>query len=222
MLVNGDLFDELDEAYAVNLTDVVNAAAPDPQGLGTISDDDGLPSVSVGDVTVTEGSGSSNAIFTLSLNAPSGQPVNVDYVTADGTATAPADYTALPLTTITFAPGQVTRTVSVAIAADLLDEIDESFTLNISNAVNATISDPLGLGTITDNDPTPTLSVDDVTVIEGDVGTVAATFTVTLNTVSGQPSRSTTRPLTTRRSRRPTMPRRPGRSPSPPARSRSR
>ncbi len=186
MLVNGDLFDELDETYAVNLTNVVNAAAPDPQGVGTINDDDGLPSVSVSDVTVTEGSGSSNAVFTLSLNAPSGQPVDVDYVTADGSATAPADYTALPLTTITFAPGQVTRTVSVPIAADLLDEIDESFTLNLSNAVNATISDPLGLGTITDNDPLPTLAVDDVTVLEGNAGTVAATFTVTLNTVSGR------------------------------------
>ena len=186
VLVNGDLFDELDEAYAVNLTDVVNAAAPDSQGLGTISDDDGLPSVSVSDVIVTEGSGSSNAVFTLSLNAPSGQPVDVDYVTADGSATAPADYTALPLTTITFAPGQVTRTVSVPIAADLLDEIDESFTLNLSNAVNATISDALGLGTITDNDPLPNLSVDDVTVTEGDAGTVSAIFTVTLNTVSGR------------------------------------
>ena len=186
VLVNGDLFDELDETYAVNLTNVVNAAAPDPQGVGTINDDDGLPSVSVSDVTVTEGSGSSNAVFTLSLNAPSGQPVDVDYVTADGSATAPADYTALPLTTITFAPGQVTRTVSVPIAADLLDEIDESFTLNLSNAVNATISDPLGLGTITDNDPLPTLAVDDVTVLEGNSGTVAAIFTVTLNTVSGR------------------------------------
>ena len=79
MLVNGDLLDELDETFVVNLTNVVNAAAPDPQGVGTISDDDGLPSVSVGDVTVTEGNGSTvNAVFTVSLNAASGQPVDVE------------------------------------------------------------------------------------------------------------------------------------------------
>ena len=114
-----------------------------PQGVGTISDDDGLPSVSVSDATVTEGNGNSvTASFTLSLNAASGQPATVSYATADGTATAPADYTALPLTAITFAPGQVTRTVSVTVAGDVLDEIDESFTLNLSNPVNATISDP--------------------------------------------------------------------------------
>ena len=53
---------------------------------------------------------------------------------------------------------------------DLLDEIDENFTLNLSGAVNATISDGVGVGTITDDDGEPTLSIDDVTVTEGNSG----------------------------------------------------
>ena len=100
--------------------------------------------------------------------------MDVSFATADGTATSPADFAALPLSTITFAPGQLARTVTVTVAGDLLDEFDESFTLNLSSSVNATISDGLGLGTITDNDALPILSVDDVTVTEGDAGTVNA------------------------------------------------
>ena len=67
--------------------------------------------VSINDVTVTEGnSGTVNANFTVSLSAASGQTVSVDYATADGTATAPGDYTAAG-GNLVFAPGQVTKTV---------------------------------------------------------------------------------------------------------------
>ena len=91
----GDTLDEVDETFAVNLADPVNATIADGQGLGTITDDDAPPTISVGDVTVTEGnSGTVAATFTVSLNVPSGRGVTVDYATANGTATAPADYQA--------------------------------------------------------------------------------------------------------------------------------
>ena len=63
---------------------------------------------------------------------------------------------------------------------------DETFNLNLTGAVDATIADALGVGTITDNDPAPPLSVDDVTVAEGNAGTIDATFTVSLDAASGR------------------------------------
>ena len=79
-----------------------------------------------------------------------------------------------------------TRTITVPVVGDVLDEANETYTVNLSNATNATIADATGVGTITDDDPTPTLSINDVTVTEGDTGTLNANFTVTMSAVSGQ------------------------------------
>jgi ribosomal protein L35AE/L33A len=184
--VNGDLIDELDETFTLNLSNASNATIADGTGVGTITDDDGPPSLSVNNVTVTEGnSGTMNATFTVTMSAASGQTVTVQYASADGTATAPADYTSTS-GTLTFTPGQTTKQVSVPVVGDTLDEADETFTLGLTNAANATIADPLGLGTITDDDPQPGLSVNNVTVTEGDAGNVNATFTVSLAQASGR------------------------------------
>ena len=181
VLVNGDLLDEGSENFFLNLTNPGNATISDGQGLGTITNDDGAPGLSVNDVTVTEGdSGTTNATFTVTLAPASGQNVSVNYATADGTATAPADYAATS-GTLTFAPGQNTKTVTVPVVGDTLDELDETYTLNLSNAVNAAILDPTGLGTIVDNDPQPAISINDATVTEPDTGSVNATFTVSLH-----------------------------------------
>ena len=166
--VNGDLLDEANETFFVNLSNPSNVTIADGQGLGTINDNDPLPTVSVNDVTVTEGNGGTvNATFTLSLNGPSGRSLSVDYATADGTATAPADYQATS-GTATFTAGQTAQQVTVLVNGDVLDEANETFTLNLTNAVNVTIADPQGTGTINDDDPTPTLSVNDVSVVEGE------------------------------------------------------
>ena len=176
----------MDEIFTVTLSTPVNATLLDGQGLGTITDDDGFPSLSINDVTVTEANGGTvNAVFNVNLSNASGQTVSVAFATADGSAVAGADYTSAS-GTLEFTPGQLTRTITVPVTGDLLDEIDESFTVTLTNPTNASITDGIGLGTIADNDPTPTLVVNDVTVAEGDTGTTAATFTVTLSAPSGR------------------------------------
>jgi hypothetical protein len=92
----------------------------------------------------------------------------------------------VPLTTLSFAAGDTSKPITVVVNGDLLDEANETFLVDLSNAVNATIADNQGQGTITDNEGIPSLSIDDVTVTEGDSGTVNATFTVTLSAASSQ------------------------------------
>src|SRR5207249_7150698 len=97
----------------------------------TILDDDPLPSLSINNASVTEGdNGNAHANFTVSLTAPSGRTVSVDYATADGTATAPADYNSIPTATLIFNPGETTKTITVQAKGDTLDEPNETFTVN--------------------------------------------------------------------------------------------
>ena len=103
--VIGDLLDEPNEAFTLNLSSPVNATIADGQGIGTIVDNDPPPAVSVGDCAVVEGdAGPVPCAFTVSLSAPSSFTVSVSYATADGTATAPIDYTPAA-GTLTFTPG---------------------------------------------------------------------------------------------------------------------
>jgi hypothetical protein len=184
--VNGDTLDEVNENLTVTLSAPTNATLLDGSGIGTITDDDPPPVLSVDDATVAEGdAGSVTATFTVSLSAVSARTVTVDYATSDGTATAGSDYTAAS-GTLSFAPGETSKTVAVAVQGDVLDEADETFTLDLSSPVRATIADGQGLGTITDDDPTPSLSVDDVSISEGDSGTKTLTFTITLSAASGR------------------------------------
>ena len=139
--VNGDALDEEDETYTIDLTNAVNATIDDGQGVGTITDDDPLPALSIDDVEVTEGDGGTvDATFTVGLDSPSGRAVTVDYATADGTASAPADYGSTS-GTLTFTAGQTTKQVTVAVNGDLLDEANETYTVELSNATNAAIAD---------------------------------------------------------------------------------
>ena len=78
--------------------------------------------------------------------------MTTNYATADSTATAPSDYAAIASTLLTFNPGDTSKTVSVTINGDVGFEPDETFFVNLSNPVNATISDNQGLGTIQNDD----------------------------------------------------------------------
>jgi hypothetical protein len=184
--VNGDAVDEANETYGITLSNPGNATIADGSGLGTITDDDAAPSLSVNDVSVTEGNaGTTTATFTVTLSAASGQALTFDWATAAGSATAGTDFVAASGSK-TVSVGSTTTTFTVTVNGDALDEIDETFGITLSNPGNATIADGAGLGTITDDDAAPTLSVDDISVTEGDAGTTPATFTVTLSAASGK------------------------------------
>ena len=120
--------------------------------MGTILDDDPSPSLRVSDVTVTEGNtGTTNATFVVSLSAKSGRSVTVGYATADGGAIAGSDYVAAT-GLLTFAPGETSKSVNVAVKGDKVKESIETFFLNLTNPLNATLADAQGVGTIKDND----------------------------------------------------------------------
>ena len=180
VLVNGDVLNEPTETFFVNVTNVVNAVVVDGQGVGTIVNDDPLPSLSINDVSVIEGNaGTVNAVFTVTLNNASGQTVSVNYATADGTATQPADYTNTS-GTLTFTPGQTTRTITVPVIGETIPEANETFFVNLSGATNATIADNQGVGTIT-NDDVP-VTVNPATVPNG---TVAVAYSQSLTASGG-------------------------------------
>ncbi|WP_342354889.1 Calx-beta domain-containing protein [Pseudoteredinibacter isoporae] len=153
----------------------------DNQVTTTIVDDEATPSLSIDDVTVDEAAGT--ATFTVTLDPVASGPVTVDYVTNNGTATAGADYTTTN-GTLTFAAGVATQTISVPITDDVLDENSENFTVVLSNASGANISDDTGVGTILDEatpgtDDTVTVSLaGPANVVEGETTTA---YTVTLS-----------------------------------------
>jgi CSLREA domain-containing protein len=152
--VNGDVIDEPNETFTVDLSNASGATIADSQGQGTITDDD-ASTISIDDETVTEGNaGTTPATFTVSLSTPSASTVTVDWDTSDGTATAPGDYAA-DSGTVTFLAGDVSEDVVVDVNGDVIDEPNETFTVDLSNASGATIADPQGVGTITDDDTPP-------------------------------------------------------------------
>jgi chitinase len=150
--VVGDTAIETAEAFALNLSNPVNATFADPAAQGTITDNDTV-TISIGAATVTETNiGTRDAVFTVTLSAVSGNTVTVDYATADGSATAGADYVAVS-GTLTFAPGEVSKQIVVQVIGDTLVEANETYSVNLSAPVNATIAGSgYGLGTITNND----------------------------------------------------------------------
>jgi hypothetical protein len=184
--LRGDTSVESNETFAVNLSGASNASIGDSQAIGTIVNDD-LPTLSINNVSVTEGnSGSVTAQFTVTLSPSSSQTVTVNYATADNTATAGSDYSSAS-GTLSFSPGATSRTVSVTVLGDTLDEVNETFFVNLSNAsANADIGTAQGTGTINDNDNAPVLNIGNVSATEGDSGTKIFNFPVTLTAPSGR------------------------------------
>ena len=119
---------------------------------GTSLNGGDTPAVSINNVIGSEGnSGVTPFKFTVSLSSASTQAITVDYATANGTAQAGSDYQAAA-GTLTFAPGETSKSVTVSVLGDTTVENDETFTLTLSNPVNATLSIALGTGTIKNDD----------------------------------------------------------------------
>ena len=184
--INGDATVEPNETFSVNLSGATNGGTiTKSQGTGTIVNDDaaaGVGNISINDVNITEGnSGTQVATFTVTRSGGTAA-FNVNYATADGTATAGSDYVAQPTSTLSFAAGDLTKTVSVTINGDTTVEPDETFSVNLSGATNGgTITKSQGTGTIVNDDAAAgvgSISINDVSITEGNSGTKVATFTV--------------------------------------------
>lgn len=181
----GDLTHEPDETLFVNLSNPSNGTIADSQGQGTILNDDPVPAITIFDGSASEGVGV-DAVMTVvvRLSNPSSASVSVDFAFADDTATRGTDYVVSP-GTLTFNPGEIQKNITITVKDDTVDEINETFFINLSSPVNATISDGQALCTIFDNDG-PTVSINDVNVQEGNSGSTNATFTLTLSAASPQ------------------------------------
>jgi chitinase len=133
-------------------------------------------------------SGTSTAVFNISLSAATHTATaQVTYATGDGSATtADADYNATT-GTLSFGPGQTSKTVAVMVNGDVTFEPNETFLVLLSNATHAILADSQGGGTIANDDPEPAISVGDVSVKEGGTGTRSAVFTVSLSNPSSSP-----------------------------------
>jgi chitinase len=174
--VKGGTTAEPTETYQVVLSTPTNATIGKGAGTGTILDNDTPPGLSIGNVSVTEGdSANVNATFHVTLSSAWTKTVSVSYATKNVNATAPADYVAAS-GTLTFAPGETSKTVTIAVKGDLLAESTESFQVVLSSPVNATLTRSIGTGTILDNDDLPTLSITDATALEGDSQTSSGFF----------------------------------------------
>ena len=180
-----DDIDEPDEDFNVVLTNPANATLADDRGVGTITEDDLPPTLSIGDVTVTEATGA-EAVFTVTLSGPSSRDVTVDHVTEDRTAEATSDYTATS-GVLTIRAGNTTGSIPVPVLDDNVHESNENFLVILSGPTNASIDDGEGEGTIADNETVPSLTIGDVAVTEAPGA--EAVFAVTL---SGPSSRNVT------------------------------
>ena len=150
-----DTLDEPDEHLTLTLSDPKHAAlaggGTELTVRGTIGDDDPLPLLGIEDSSLTEGT-ADDMRFSVTLDPASGRLVTVCFATADDTATAGADYTAVS-GTLTFLAGATAGTVLVPILSDMETEEAETLTVTLCNPIGATLSDATATGTIADNPP---------------------------------------------------------------------
>jgi hypothetical protein len=151
--VNGDRLREANETFSVNLGGATNAVIADGRGVGTIVDDE--PRIRISDVSSREGGKGQTAryVFTVTLSAAYDQRVTTSFRTIDGTARAgDGDYVAR-IGTLTFAPGETTKTVTISVNGDGKREATESFYVDLlGNSRNSLFARKRGAGTIRNDD----------------------------------------------------------------------
>ena len=197
-----DTADEDDETVTVDATH--GGAVLGTRHTITITDNDDPPQVRISDVSAEEGD---ELTFTITVSPESGKRVLVNWATSlaaddtaeldhvagdrvDGHFNAVAladDFTAVPETALTFAPGDTERVVTVASLEDATDEFDETFsvTLTLPAGANATLADATARGTIVDDDPLPVVSIADQSVPEAAANAARVTVTATRATEKG-------------------------------------
>lgn len=144
------------------------------------------PSLRIDSASANEGDSGSTALeFTVTLDHPDGSPVSVDFASADDSAVAPGDYTAVN-GTLNFSGATTTQTITVLVSGDSEIEPDERFFVQLFNASGASIADDQGLGIILNDDapPVPLASISDAAVqepVSGGLTEVLARFVVSLD-----------------------------------------
>jgi aryl-phospho-beta-D-glucosidase BglC (GH1 family)/cellulase/cellobiase CelA1 len=175
--ITGDTVVEANETLTLSLSSPNGATIAHSTATGTIVDDvtAPLPTLSIGDSSFSEGSAAvpGHGSFSVTLSAAATAPVTVHFATADGTAGAGSDYVAQS-GTLTFAPGETQKTITVAAIGEGTVEASEGFTVTLANPTGATIAHGTGSGTIVNDvappPPLPTLSISDTSVVEGNPG----------------------------------------------------
>lgn len=159
VVIKGDTDVETDESFKMSFSNPTGASLETTSVTGLITNDDTapappLPSLVVSSPSVTEGnSATTDMVFTVSLSAAASSQVSVNFATSDATATAGSDYSAAS-GSLTFAPGETSKTVAVKVSGDSTVEPDETLKLLISGAVGAVITTATGTGTIFNDDST--------------------------------------------------------------------
>ncbi len=175
-----DTIEESEETFLFQLSAPEHAALSDvTEARGTIQDDDGEPTVSIYDQEGAEGAGS--LLLPVRLSRPSSQLVTVQFASSDGTANAGSDFVTSQGIVI-FQRGSTEGKIRIQILEDSEVEADETFRVTLSNARHARIAQETGIGTILDNDGSPTVSVQSVSVSRS-----VAVFELNLSTSSALP-----------------------------------
>jgi len=184
--ITNDTGDEDDETVTLVLSNPTNATfGATTLATLTIVDNDSPPAAQFQKASFSVSEKSGTATVTVTLAVSPLEPVTLDYATSDGTARAGEDYVAQS-GTLTFLPGEKTKTFSITIVNDTIDEADETIELTLSNPVKASLgSTQTAVLTITDDDPSPTVQFSAATY-SADESDGTAVIAVVLSTASGQ------------------------------------
>jgi len=192
--VLGDATNEPNEGINLTISNPSPAEATIavPSVTTTIVNDDPIPQIISSNITIAEGdTGTTNANFTVSLNNPSSETITVNFTTANGTATAESDYTATS-GTLTFAPGELNQTIAVPIIGDTEVELGETFNLNLSSPINATLPTSTFTGFIENDEHLPSsysIVTNSLTIPEGAApNSVLDSFVITRSNYTEQSS----------------------------------
>src|SRR5437763_49069 len=182
---------ERSEPFTVKLSGATGATTTKDTGTGTIVNDDTAPTLAIDDVSQAEGStgGTTAFTFTVTKTGATTQSVTIGSTTVytpatdDSSSAAAASGTPDYISqtgTLTFAPSDPSKTITVQGCADTTFELSEAFTVKLCVATNATLPKLPAFPTRRSSDLAPTLAIDDVSQAEGSTGgTTAFTFTVT-------------------------------------------
>jgi hypothetical protein len=183
--VLGDSAVEDHESFSVILSDASSATIGEGTAVGTIFNDDTTIRLNDSTSGVEGDAGTTPFVFTISLEKPSALPVTVNYATVNGTANASSDFQAISDASISFAPGEVLKTVSIAVVGDQIVEAHETFSLLLFHPENANVMRDIGTATILNDDSL--IRISDAAVLEGHSGVRPLTFMVSLVAPSALP-----------------------------------